>query len=97
MLDEGSYYAVGWVGVYCHTTQPGEASALNRFKVGVGDVGAAPGSREWMIPELLRRTADVIEGLGEVEVDGLVLHDNNDMDGIGRGTWISVYYRDKNG
>jgi hypothetical protein len=90
VLDEGHYYAVSWIDVY-YTTHQGGSSTINHFNVLSG-----PGSHQQIVPELLHRTADAIAGLGEVEVEGLVLHENDDMDGIGRGPWISVYYREKN-
>jgi exosome complex RNA-binding protein Rrp42 (RNase PH superfamily) len=89
VLDEGSYYGVSWIDVYY--TNQGGTSAISHFNVRSG-----PGKHQQIVPELLRRTADAIAGLGEVQVEGLVLHENDDMDGIGRGPWISVYYREKN-
>jgi hypothetical protein len=91
VLDEGHYMAVSWIDVY-YTTPQGSSSAINHFNVLSG-----PGRHQQIVPELLHRTADAIAGLGEVEVDALVLHENDDMDGIDRGPWISVYYREKNG
>ena len=90
VLDEGHYYAVSWIDVY-YKKEQGGSSAINHFNMLSG-----PGRHQQIVPELLHRTADAIAGLGEVEVEGLVLHENDDMDGIGRGPWISVYYREKN-
>jgi hypothetical protein len=90
VLDVGHHYAVSWTDVY-YTTLEGGSSAINHF-----NVPSAPGNHQQVVPELLHRTADAIAGLGDVEVEGMVLHENDDMDGIGRGPSIAVYYRERN-
>jgi hypothetical protein len=39
--------------------------------------------------------ADSIDALGDVDIQGLVMHSNDDIDGLGRGPWIIDYFRQK--
>jgi hypothetical protein len=85
VVDTGSYYYVTQIHVYSATRDKASTSSISHLVEG--------GHPNQTVPELLRRTADTIEQLGEVDVQGLVMHSNDDIDGLGRGRWISIYYR----
>jgi hypothetical protein len=92
VMDTGSYYHVSALGVLYEPPSPGgpSPSAVSHFSL----VAASREGRV-MVAELMREVANAIDGLGAIEVEGIVMHTTDDIDGLGRGPWITVYYRAK--
>jgi hypothetical protein len=87
VIDTGSHYYVTQIHVYSAPQDKSSTSTISRLFEG--------GQPRQTVPELLRRTAATIDALGDVDVQGLVMHSNDDIDGLGRGPWMSIYYRQK--
>jgi hypothetical protein len=87
VMDTGSYYYVTQIHVYSAPRDESSTSSISHL--------VESGQPKQTVPELLRRTADSIDALGDVDVQGLVMHSNDDIDGLGRAPWISIYYRQK--
>jgi hypothetical protein len=87
VIDRGSYYYLAQIHVYSTHADESSTSPIRYL--------TEMGGPKQTVPELLRRTADTIDGLGKVDVEGLVMHSMDDIDGLGRGPWISIYYRQR--